>query len=976
MEALLQKNFPRVPDLKGAMIRLERAYEDLDDFDSLVEGVAQNIKPPALLAFTHLPYIAKLLFRDPTRLSRLLDSAPFERLKTKDEMSKELLAMAQLPLDEASLKKNLRKYRADELSRLALKEFCCGKAVEVGVELSDLASVSLQFAIDFYVDHFSKEHGPPMEVADDKTSKPATLVVFGMGKLGGAELNFCSDIDLIYMYSSDEGSAGELSLHEFFSKVCKKVSAALHEKTEDDHIFRVDLRLRPEGSQGPIANSFASMERYYETFGRPWERQAWLKARPVAGDLALGVEMLDTLKPFIHSRSISNDIIGDVKDLNQQIKAQSSMKGLDDGFDVKNGKGGIREIEFFVQSLQLIHSGHYQNIRSKSTRNALQQLFSVGLIDDKERVHLLDAYNFLRSVEHLLQLESGRQTQRLPKEPERLEHLAMRMGFEDNASFQAALQNHCKKVWQLFETLGVDEPSTPADVKTLLTHQASSDETVEIFRKRHYQSPERAALIWARVRSIPGCPLGPAASSKSRHLAPKFMEALMTAPDKDAALSHAVDLMARSKIWSSVWRLIDDHPPILQLVASVFGTSQFLSRILVSNPEQFNALIVAGKKGPVVSAERLSKALQNRFTGIDDDDEEAYWNTLAAFKNNQLMRIGISDIGGLLEIEELTLELSKVADLAVHQALKWSKASLTKRFGHPRTANDKPSQFAVLAMGKLGGKELSYASDLDLVFIYDGEGETDGDKSIDTSIFMTKLAQRLMRQLSTTHITGRLYEIDTRLRPSGSKGMLVSSLGRWIKYHSSSARIWERQSITKLRFIAGDEELGQKCIVASHDAAYRNSVDAADLAKHISEMRLALEKEAKHAKRNFKVGKGGLVDIEFIAQYLQLLHGSQHSALKTQNTLQALRASETLGLLDKTDTEDLVAGYLFLRTIEMRARLFDDRSHQFLPDNENQTLLLIRKIGYQELETFDSEYTRLTHNIRRLFKKIVGQLNS
>jgi [glutamine synthetase] adenylyltransferase / [glutamine synthetase]-adenylyl-L-tyrosine phosphorylase len=370
-----------------------------------------------VLACQRGPYLARLLGRDPARLSRVAADPYLRREKPRAILAADLAGRIPAGDDEVALQAALRRFRADEMVRLGAREFGLGDPREVGRELAGLAEVCLDSALAFHDRRLRARYGPPRWRDDAGRERDCALSVIGMGKLGGHELNFASDIDLIFVYSSDAGAAGPLSLNEYYARLCERITAALSDVTDEDLVFRVDLRLRPEGSRGTIANSLPSAERYYETWGRPWERQAWLKARPCAGDPALGAEVMATMAPFIHPRSTSPRVIAEVAELNRRIKAELDSAGVESGFDLKNGIGGIREVEFFVQALQLIHAGHRQSLRARSTLVALDQLLFAGLITETEHRALAAAYVWLRGAEHLLQLESGLQTQRLPTDP-------------------------------------------------------------------------------------------------------------------------------------------------------------------------------------------------------------------------------------------------------------------------------------------------------------------------------------------------------------------------------------------------------------------------------------------------------------------------------------------------------------------------------------------------------------------------------
>src|SRR5215831_12499577 len=464
-------------DEADARRRAERLFESAAQTGQDLAGLDEAAQRIATLACQSAPYLATLLTRDPRRLARVAGDPYLRREKPREVLVAEVAARAAGAASQAELRAALRSVRGDELVRLGVRELELGLDTEVGRELARLADACFDAAIAFCDRELTQRYGAPRYLDDDGALRDAHLAVIGMGKLGGEELNFSSDVDVIYVYSSDAGEVGGLSLHEYFAKLCTQVTAALSEATEDDMVFRVDLRLRPEGARGAIANSLAQAERYYETFGRPWERQAWLKARVSAGDPALGAELIRTLRPFVFPRLTSATVIDDVRDLNRRIKRELVRPVRDGtgGFDLKNGEGGIREIEFFVQALQLIHAGKRPGLRQRGTLAALDALLFAGLITDDEHLALWRAYRWLRHTEHVLQLEGGLQTQIVPDDEARRGLLARRLGYPGGAAFDADLCRHTDAVSRLFATLG-DPADERAEVTAILRGELGEDD--------------------------------------------------------------------------------------------------------------------------------------------------------------------------------------------------------------------------------------------------------------------------------------------------------------------------------------------------------------------------------------------------------------------------------------------------------------------------------------------------------------------
>ncbi|MBT8496191.1 MAG: bifunctional [glutamate--ammonia ligase]-adenylyl-L-tyrosine phosphorylase/[glutamate--ammonia-ligase] adenylyltransferase, partial [Deltaproteobacteria bacterium] len=880
------------------------------------------------------PYLAQLLVRDPSRLLRVSSDPYLRREKPGDVIAAELAEECRDAHDADELATRLRRYRADELVRLGFRELELGTPMEVGRELAALADAAFDEAIFFHRQALDKRFGS----AVDANGKPVAFTVIGMGKLGGRELNFASDVDVIYAYDTDDGAAGDITLHDYFTRLARAITSALGEVTDQDTVFRVDLRLRPEGSRGALVNSVLSMERYYESFGRPWERQAWLKARPCAGDLELGEEIRTILAPFVYPRLASATTIDEVHELNQRIKVELVPGGVEHGFDVKNGIGGIREVEFFVQALQLVHAGKLQAIRSRTTLTALDQLLMAGLVSEGERQSLSESYRFLRHVEHVLQLEAGRQTQRLPGNERALELLARRLGEQSSGDLQARIASYSSRVAAIFATLGDDAPSAADDLVPLVDGDLPPDVERSQLASMGFADPDAAMVLLERARTAPASPFTGSASRAARRQAPKLLDEIARCAAPDQALDYLVQLIRRRGSWAIIWGLLDESPELTRLVITLFATSAYLSKLFVSNPELTDALLPQNRQVQVTGKDTLRALAKSedvmqiltRDRYPDEDWDERRWNQLAELKSSQVLRIGLADIAGEIDSQQVCRRLSDLADVCLERSLSLVEEQIARRHGIARGPDGEPAMLAVMAVGKLGGQELGYASDLDVVFVYSDDGESDGNKPVDNVVYMTRTAQRLMGGLHALHRTGRIYELDTRLRPSGRRGLLVSSWQAWQRYHMEDAELWEQQALTKLRFAAGDYALGHQIEVFVHEFLYgepRTADEIAGMAKRIAAMRERIERELGSEVRGYdiKTGKGGIIDIEFAAQFLQLANGHHHESLHSRTTTEILAAANRLELAEHRDLTVLEDGYRFLRRLEHRMRIMHDR---------------------------------------------------
>jgi glutamate-ammonia-ligase adenylyltransferase len=942
------------PDQADARRRAERLFDAAAQSSLDLTHLDETARQVATLACQRAPYLATLLTRDPQRLFRVAADPYLRREKPREQLAGEVTHATAGAGTAAELRAALRRVRADELVRLGVRELELGLDTEVGRELSRLADVCFDAAIAFHDAELRARYGEPRYVDDAGVERIATLAVIGMGKLGGEELNFSSDVDVIYVYSSDQGEAGSISLHEYFAKLCTLVTAALSEVTEDDVVFRVDLRLRPEGGKGAIAGSLDSLERYYETFGRPWERQAWIKARACAGNRALGDEVIKMLEPFVFPRITSPTVLDDVRDLNRRIKRELVRGG--GGFDLKNGEGGIREIEFFVQALQLIHGGKRRNIRQRGTLAALDALLFAGLVTDDEHEALYRAYRWLRHAEHLLQLEGGLQTQTLPADPAARALFAARLG--SASAFDADLARYTGQVAQLFKTLG-DAPDDRTDIVAILHGELGEEDEAAALGRLGFADVTAARAELARARRRPGSPLSPAAEDRLARVGALLLAEIAASADPDQALRALGDMIARRGEAWSIWRLLDDQPAIARLLGSILGASVYLARIVTDTPELIDLLVELGQTAPTRTVAQIKADLTARLATVDASDPEAVWSAVAEVKNGHVLRVGLADFAGALDPLQVCVELTAIAEACLQVALSVVEASMPKVDG----------VLSVLALGKLGGYELGYAADLDVVFVYQGD-----DASVE---HFSRLAQRLLGALRQRTPRGRLYEVDTRLRPSGTQGLLVSSLTAWRRYHEHDARLWERQALIKLRPVAGDAALGAEVARLAADTVYGQPHDAKQVAEAIGAMKDRIERELgggfhKRQGRDLKVDAGGVIDVEFATQYLQLVHGHAHPELRTTGTSPALRAAAMLGIAPHGELELLDHGYRFLRGIEHRLRVVHDQPIHRLPESRDELERLARRSGFPDGATLLAHVERWQHEIRRAYLTLLA----
>ncbi len=929
--------------------------------------------------------IPALLARDPVLLRHAARSPLLLRPRTEPDLRRLLVRAARFiaPDDVDGLNRLLRRVRAREIVRIALRDLRRARVKEVTGELSSLATACLDAAIRFHDRRLREKHGPPAGLAAREAG--AGFCALAMGKLGSRELNFSSDIDLLYVYDRDGETEGERPITHFayYAKLAELVTESIAKPTEDGFVFRVDLNLRPDGQNGPIVNSLRAAEMYYQTFGRTWERNALVKARPGAGDLAVGDELLRLLDRFIWRRSLDLGVVQEIQAMKARIDARAGAEGKD---DLKLGKGGIREVEFFVSALQLLHAGRDEAraLRERAVLPALDRLLFAGVVLEKDRDELADAYLFLRRAEHRVQMVDGAQTHRLPPPGERL-GLARSMGYASEEDFEAVLARHRERISSLFANLlgasGATEAPLDPDLALLADPQVERDRRIEIAVRRGIVDPDRvlAAIDAMARRRTPFSPLGDPAAAVAL-----LSDALGT-PDPDQAISHLSDFASALSNTEPYFRMLAEHRRVTRLLLSLFGTSDFLSKRFLRHPELIDMLLredqVLLQKGLDAFRAEMDERLGTIDPGLPTDDLlERKLGELRRYKNEEVLRIAIHDIAGTIDLASVMSQLTDLAEAAVERCLALAEDEARAKNVSP------PARLCVIGMGKLGGRELGYHSDLDLIFIYPGSGATAGHERY------PRLAQRFMSFLQMPLREGRLFQIDTRLRPSGNQGALVIGAEAFIRYHAGDgaggdagagpgivrSQLWERQALLRARHVAGDPalfaQIREKVLVPT---VYGPREDPAALAAEIRKMRERMESElGKEASRgkNPKTGHGGLVDVEFAAQFLQLLHGHDHPTIRAGSTPIALRKLREAALLREAEFAALAEGYEFLRRVELRLRIVHDYAIDHLPESGPPLRQLARRLGYagpSPGERFLAEYARVTAAVRQAFEDVV-----
>jgi glutamate-ammonia-ligase adenylyltransferase len=819
--------------------------------------------------------------------------------------------------DFADFKRRLRVVRRREMLRMGARELGWGTTAEVARELAAFADACLEASVRFCDTALRQELGVP---ESEEPGAPAPrFVVMGMGKLGGEELNFSSDVDVCYFYSTDTGrvrpasGVREVTLHGFYSELSRRITAALEEPTGEGIVFRVDLRLRPESRNGPLCNSLAAAERYYETFGRTWERQAWLRARPCAGDLALGDELLAMLESFVYPRAAGPGMLDDVRALRAQFRDPADAGGpfgaQDSGFDVKLGGGGIRDVELVVQTLQLLHGGKRRDIRERNTPRALPRLVVAGLLTDREARTLADAYRFWRRLEHRVMIAQGAQRHRLPGGAEERTAFALGLGFADLAAVDGEVTRVRRAVEAIADTFA-DGSAGPLEEATRLLNPLLERGALERLLAEHgFHEPEAAAdaLDVSRARM-------PAA----------FVAEALSSPDPDRALGHFRDVALNGS--AALLALLRDERQLLRVLGGLFGTSDRLSDLLVRHPAMWEPLLT-GLGVRARTADELDALLEAELGAGPSDgpeaDEESAETALRAvrrFQAQEILRVGLHDVAGGLDAGEVAGQLSLIAESCVGAAIDLVWPALVERLGDPQTG------LTVLALGSLGAREMRYGSDLDLVFFYGHLGDEAGESTtgVGPQEWFGRASQRVIGALEALLEEGRLYHVDTGLRPSGAQGLLVTSARAFARYHEREAAGWERVALLRGRIIYSNEAPERLAALEEMLAsiAFGKAFDEPRFRAELRDMRGRIEKQrgkVPPGSRHVRFDPGGIMDVEFLVALGQLRHRDD-PAVRTTVTAQILDRLVALGW-PATLRDD----HAFLKRVALRLRLMHDR---------------------------------------------------
>ncbi len=911
-----------------------------------------------VLAFSD--FAADSVLRDPTLLAELSAGGELQQTNGAGRVAARLASVLFETADADDLSGRLRRFRRRELVRIAWRDIVgLADLTETTADLSALAEACLDQTLAWLHPRLCAELGEPHSEA----GRPQRLVVLALGKLGARELNFSSDIDLIFAYPAPgqtRGAAAPVDNEEFFTRLARRLIQAIGQVTAEGFVFRVDLRLRPFGDGGPLVMSFDSMERYYQEQGRDWERYAWIKARGVAGDPAAGEELLRRLHPFVYRRYLDFGAFESLRAMKQMIAQEVARKGVQQ--DIKLGPGGIREIEFFGQMFQLIRGGVSPDLQKRTIREVLAALAAGGTIPETVRRELDDAYVFLRTVEHRLQEVADRQTHELPADSKGLARLAASLGFEDPAHFWTVLDGHRGAVHGHFHMLLESSDGDRLDrereneLSAIWQQRIGPSEAAGVLEKIGYDPAGEALQVLEGLRGDSETrALSETGRQRLDRLIPLVLMETGRAGHPLPTLRRLADLIRSIERRTSYLALLLEYPAALGHLVKLTDASPWVATFLAQHPVLLDELLDPRTLYRPPAREAIAAELKRRLSRAPGDDLEVQIEELCIFKQVNVLRVAAADVSGRLPLMRVSDYLSDIAEVVINAVVDLAWQHLVERHGTPVCRlNGAPCDrgFAVIAYGKLGGLELGYGSDLDLVFLHAGiDGQTNGGpRPIDNAQFFNRLGQRVIHILTSHTRAGRAYDIDTRLRASGISGILVQHVEAFRDYQLTEAWTWEHQALIKARPVSGERRITARFDAIRAEVLARPRPQDR-LCADVMEMRERMRRERRlppAGEFDLKQDPGGIVDIEFLVQYLALLHAHRYPELVvwTDN----VRLIQTLigsAVLSEFTAHVLKHAYLIYRAA----------AHQ---------LSLQEKPALVPVEKFE----RLQHRIRRIWQAV------
>ena len=902
----------------------ERANHHWQRFTEHNTELAEQLVPYEahfLTAFALSDFISDSCISLPSMTLRLMQSGDLSLGQRQQKMKVELSSLLSQVEDEQSLWQTLREFRRYQMVVIAWRELTGQSSVEESLDhLSFLAYDFIELTLEYLFKQQCQRLGTPKNEAGDIQK----MLVLAMGKLGGGELNYSSDIDLIFTFPENgktEGGRRSIGNQEFFIKLGQKLVQALNQTTAHGFVYRVDMRLRPFGNAGPLVISFAALEDYYQHQGREWERFAMVKAKPLAGTPEARLELQELLRPFIYRRYVDYSAIDSLRSMKAMINAEVRRKGLVD--NIKLGAGGIREVEFVAQAFQLIRGGKEPDLRVRGLLSALDVLVKLGSLPVKTGAVLKTAYLFLRKVENRLQQFSDKQTQTLPDNDIDKQRLVVTMGFDTWPAFYHALQQQLQVVHGEFLLAIGDEPEQHKSKVRPIYHDLwqcqEQGDLQQLLDELNLPVQEFSPLLIHFKQEMEKRASGPRGRESIEVLLPILLEKVLSLPEPLRLLQRVFHLLEAIASRTPYIELLVENLGALQQLLTLLSGSAFITEQLALHPLLLDELLDPTHLYHPVEPQEYNSELRQFMLRIDEEDMEQQMEGLRQFKQLQMLRVAAADVAKVLPLMEVSNHLTAVAEAILAYSVELAWQQMSEKFGIPNDLIDESERhFAVIGYGKMGGTELSYSSDLDLVFLHNcqNNAKTIGSKVISGREFYLKLAQRLMHLFNTKMPSGILYELDLRLRPSGSSGLMVASLESFEQYQQEKAWTWEHQALARARCCYGSVEMSQKFAEIRKRILCRPR-EITELKRDIVQMR---SKMRAHLLRgngdafDLKQSPGGMVDIEFIAQFLVLAYSAEYAHIcRYSDNIHIFEQSVELNLLSIEQGKQLIDAYIRIR---------------------------------------------------------------
>jgi glutamate-ammonia-ligase adenylyltransferase len=966
---------PRLASARAARAKVDAWFDEIGRTVAgkrlkLLLGEAPRVRALIDGIADHSPYLWGLASTEPERLLALLQAEPEGCLAA---LLADTFAAVAASKDEAEVARLLRRMKAEASLSIALADIGgVWPVMRVTEAMTALADTAVRAALRFVLTRAARDGKLKLDAKTPETG--SGFIVLAMGKMGAVELNYSSDIDLIVFY--DPGApaiASDIEPAALYVRLTRGFVKLLQERTGDGYVFRVDLRLRPDPASTQIAISTPAGLSYYESLGQNWERAAMIKARPCAGDIAAGEAFLRDISSFIWRKYLDFIAVADVHAMKRQIHAYKGHEEIAvEGHNVKLGRGGIREIEFFVQTQQLIAGGRHPELRGRRTLDMLSALSAGSWIKAEVERDLAAAYLFLRNVEHRLQMVADEQTHTLPSETAELDRFARFLGFTSRDAFAAALLGHLRNVQRHYARLFEDAPALAAKRRALV-FPAGADlrETLDKLAEMGFRHPlEVSAAVRRWLSGHYHSLKGEFARAQMAELAPVMIDEIARSENPDAALVALDRFLAGLTGGARLISLLRQNPDLIALIALVLGTAPRLAHILALNPQAMDALIDPTFFGALADEGKLAAALARSLK--QSSSYEDVLDRARIFGQEQMFLIGTRVLSGSLSAAQAGEAFARLADVLVrtlHRAIEDDFVKIHGRF--------KGQESAVLALGKLGGCEMTAGSDLDLIVIYDFVGEhaeSDGKRPLHGSQYFARLTQRLVGALTIQTNYGVLYQVDMRLRPSGRSGPLATSIDSFAHYQESEAWTWEHMALTRARAVSSSPAFAARVEKVIRDVLCRPR-DPVSVAGDVAEMRAAIATEKGEGNRwDLKYVAGGLVDLEFIAQYLQLVHAAERPEILDTSTARVLDKAWRLGVIETGDAEILRKAARLYHDLTQILRLC--LSGPFDPKTAGAGLLalLARAADVPDFTTLEADLADTQQKVRARFVRIVGKL--